>query len=63
MAELCNGNIKLPKWVIKKGVKDSCAAFGSQICEDCGKLYCHNHINRDKHKCDDSVKGCHGTLK
>jgi len=41
-------------------VDKGCHHFGLEYCEDCGKYYCHNHINRDKHNCDDSVKGCHG---
>lgn len=59
----CNGKIKLAKKYIKEGIEDNCHAYASEFCEDCGKEFCHNHINRDKHKCDDSVKGCHGTLK
>ena len=60
---ICQGKIKLPKRLIAEGVKDDCHAFASQYCEDCGKEFCHNHIDRDKHKCDDSVKGCHSIWK
>lgn len=37
-----------------------CKEKGFIICEDCGKWLCKKHCNRDKHDCDDSVKGCHG---
>jgi len=33
-----------------------------RYCEDCGKKFCQIHADRDKHKCDDSIKGCHSML-
>jgi hypothetical protein len=41
----------------------SCANYGTFHCEDCGKVFCRWHIDRVKHKCDDSVKGCHSIWK
>jgi predicted nucleic acid binding AN1-type Zn finger protein len=58
---ICQGKIKLDKKYI--GIMDDgCHNSATEFCEDCGKHFCHRHINRDKHECDDSVKGCHGTL-
>jgi hypothetical protein len=54
MAKFCNGHNKK---------RQTCAAYATHICEDCGKVFCHNHINRDKHFCDDSVKGVHSIWK
>jgi hypothetical protein len=58
---LCQGEIYLPKR-LRGEVDNKCHNIATEICEDCGKAFCHRHINRDKHKCDDSVKGCHGML-
>jgi hypothetical protein len=63
MTETCYGKVKLTKKDRQEGMEDSCHAYGSEHCEDCGKTYCHHHINRDKHKCDDSVKGTHSIWK
>jgi len=54
MADCCNG--------VKKN-KERCASWGSYVCEDCGKGFCRHHISRDKHDCDDSVKGTHSIWK
>lgn len=59
----CAGKIHLSKRLLNDGVTDECLNLASQICEDCGKRFCHHHINRDKHKCDDSVKGAHSIWK
>ena len=65
MGKLCQGRVKIPKKLQEELGRpdDSCFAYGNHICEDCGKLFCHSHINRNKHKCDDSVKGCHSIWK
>lgn len=60
---ICSGTIKIPKKLIAEGMDDKCNNFGTEYCEDCGRNFCHKHINRDKHKCDDSIQGCHGVLK
>ena len=67
MAHQCEGMIKLSKKLAKEvGLEkpeDRCHAWASYVCEDCDKHFCHNHIDRSKHKCDDSVKGCHSIWK
>ena len=45
----CQGNIYLPKRLIKQGISDECHNLAFTICKDCGKAYCYNHIK--KHKC------------
>ena len=57
----CQGKIHIPKRLLKEGITDECHNFAFKICKDCGKLLCHNHINKDKHKCDDLVKGVNPT--
>lgn len=57
---LCQGKIKLPKRLITQGVEDSCHNIATYYCEDCGKEFCSKHSSRNKHNCDDSIKGCHG---
>lgn len=39
-----------------------CFKMTQTICEDCGKAVCNQHGSRDKHPCDDSVKGAHGMI-
>ncbi len=43
--------------------EEQCGRNSFDICEDCGKPVCFFHGGRDKHKCDDSVKGCHSIWK
>uniref|UniRef100_A0A6C0ESW0 C2H2-type domain-containing protein n=1 Tax=viral metagenome TaxID=1070528 RepID=A0A6C0ESW0_9ZZZZ len=35
------------------------------LCEDCGKYFCKEHNGRmhGEKVCEDTIKGCHGTLK
>ena len=40
-----------------------CKNKSTSICEDCGKPVCNKHCDRDKHPCNDSVKGCHSIWK
>jgi hypothetical protein len=40
-----------------------CNNPADSYCEDCGKNTCDKHASRDKHPCDDSVKGCHSIWK
>jgi len=50
------GNVKISKKFREVGmIDDKCHAYAVEVCEDCGKAYCHNHCNRDKHKCDDKL--------
>lgn len=63
MTELCEGKILLTKKLLKEGVTNECHNHATMYCEDCGKLFCRYHIDRDKHKCDDSIKGCHSIWK
>lgn len=56
---LCEGKIKIPKYLLKQGVEDNCHNIATEYCEDCGKHFCFRHISRDKHDYDDSIKGCH----
>ena len=48
---------------IKNGTKYNCLNYASRFCEDCGKEFCHIHINRNNHECDDSIEGCHSIWK
>ena len=43
-----------------KEVCKICGAKATQYCEDCGRQLCDVHGDRDKHNCDDRIKGCHG---
>ena len=64
MLSQCQGKIKLTKKEIAQGITDdSCHNTGAWHCEDCSKMFCRHHINRDRHECDDSVKGCHSCLQ
>lgn len=48
---LCNGTIKLSKKFLAEGMDNRCHRMATQVCETCGKAYCHNHIHADKHEC------------
>ena len=65
----CKGKVKIIDTLYLNECKingfppdDTCHNYASQCCEDCGKWFCRKHIDRDKHKCDDSVKGCHSMI-
>ena len=49
MVNVCNGKIKIPKKLIKKGITDECHNIAYKICGVCRKYFCHNHIY--KHQC------------
>ena len=53
MTTQCNGSIYLPNRLIDKGVDNRCHNFAYKLCSYCGKYYCHNHITRSKHLCDE----------
>ena len=52
MVEQCVGKIKMQKRFIEEGIDDRCHNFANNLCHECQKWFCHNHIKKGKHECN-----------